>query len=72
MTDYETKEILIDNEKKYLGEKYPFENPQKLVDKRRCIHCDMIFQSAISKFSKRGQDLNLYAAQIRQTLTVQP
>lgn len=36
------KEIIIENKQKYFDENYPFEDPPKLTDKRRCIHCDKI------------------------------
>jgi hypothetical protein len=33
------KEIKIEDKQKYLEENYPFTNPPKLTDKKRCIHC---------------------------------
>lgn len=37
------KEILIENKQKYFDENYPFEDPPKLTDMIRCIHCGNIF-----------------------------
>lgn len=36
------KEIEVKDKQKYFTEKYPFENPPKLTDIKRCIHCDNI------------------------------
>ncbi len=34
------KEIKIEDKQKYLEENYPFANPPKLTDRKRCIHCE--------------------------------
>ncbi len=38
------REIVIKDKQEYLNENYPFENPPKLLDFVRCIHCDSKFQ----------------------------
>lgn len=37
------KELIINDKQKYLDENFPFEEVPELIDKKRCIHCDMIF-----------------------------
>jgi len=34
------KEITISDKQKYFDEHYPFADPPKLSDKKRCIHCE--------------------------------
>lgn len=36
------KEINITDKQKYFEEHYPFVNPPKLEDKKRCIHCERV------------------------------
>jgi hypothetical protein len=36
------KEVHIEDKQKYFDENYIFENPPKLTDRKRCIHCDQI------------------------------
>ena len=36
------KEIKIVDKQKYLSENYPFAEPPKLTEKRKCIHCGEI------------------------------
>ncbi|MGK0489388.1 MAG: hypothetical protein ACJAXB_002585 [Candidatus Endobugula sp.] len=45
-------EVKIENKQKYFDKNYIFENPPKLTDKRRCIHCDTIFIVANFKVFK--------------------
>ena len=35
-------EVIIKDKQKYLIKNYPFEEVPKLMDKKRCIHCDSI------------------------------
>ncbi len=36
------KEIGIKDKQKFFNDNYPFANPPKLTDMKRCIHCDNI------------------------------
>ncbi len=46
------QEINIINKQKYLDDNYPFEDVPKLTDKKRCIHCDTIFEVGSYKVYK--------------------
>ena len=35
-------ELKIENKQEYFDQNYPFEDPPKLTDQKRCIHCDNI------------------------------
>jgi len=37
------KELVIIDKQEYLKENYPFEEIPELTDKKRCIHCDIVF-----------------------------
>jgi hypothetical protein len=50
------EELLIKKKQKYLDDNYPFENPPKMTDKKRCIHCDTIFTVADYKVFKDKRD----------------
>jgi hypothetical protein len=36
------QELVIDNKQVYFDKNYPFTDPPKLTDKKRCIHCDNV------------------------------
>lgn len=46
------EEVIIKNKQKYLDDNYLFEDPPKLTDKKRCIHCDTVFTVADYKVFK--------------------
>lgn len=51
------KEVLIKDKEQYLKEHYPFENPPKLTEKQRCIHCDQVFTVGDYKvFIEEGEE----------------
>jgi len=37
------EEVKIENKEQYFNAHYPFGEPPKLSEKRRCLHCDSIF-----------------------------
>lgn len=37
------EEVIIQNKQEYLEKEYPFDDPPKLTDQKRCFHCDRVF-----------------------------
>lgn len=37
------KEIIVKDKQQYLNENYPFEAPPEVADRKRCLHCDIVF-----------------------------
>lgn len=55
------KEVIITNKDKYFSENYPFVDPPKMTDKKRCIHCGSIITVGDFKvFKGRGGDELIY------------